>query len=180
MEKKKRKEPGLKEWALILAAGALLLFLSLPEFLKKEEKLPSAAGVTQEPAEEKRMEYEAEMAKRLEEFLTGLDGVSTARVILTVKTTSERMVLYDSDTQKEETAEDDGEGGTRIIKKYAEEKKTVITGEKEPYLVYERMPQAEGVAIILSGTGKEKLLEISEAVQALFDLPAHKVKVIWN
>lgn len=56
----------------------------------------------------------------------------------------------------------------------------VLTDTKEPYPINEKTPRAKGVAVIISGNGREKQLQISEAVQALFDLPAHKVKVIWN
>ena len=38
MDKKSKKEPGVKEWAIILAAGALLLLLSVPDLFKREEE----------------------------------------------------------------------------------------------------------------------------------------------
>ena len=38
MDKKTKKEPGVKEWAIILAAGALLLLLSVPDLFRKEKE----------------------------------------------------------------------------------------------------------------------------------------------
>lgn len=179
MEKKKRKEPGIKEWAMILAAGALLLFLSIPELAgKKEQKVTAPVTAGTEPVIQE--DYTGQMEKRLEEFLMKFDGVTSVKVILTVKSTTERVVLSDTSRKEDSLTETDASGGTRKTESSSEEKKTVITGEKEPYLVCEKTPQPEGIAIIVSGPGKEKLLDISEAVQALFNLPAHKVKVIWN
>lgn len=179
MEKKKRKEPGIREWAMILAAGAALLFLSVPNLFQKEEP-ETPVSVTRTENVPSREDYVQQMEKRLEDFLLCFDGVTSVEVILTVKSTSERVVLSDTNTKKEKLSETDSAGGIRNSENVSEEKKTVIDGAKEPYLVYERMPQAEGIAVIISGPGREKLLEISEAVQALFNLPAHKVKVIWN
>ena len=39
MDKKQKKEPGIKEWAVILAAGAFLLLVSMPDLFQKEKEL---------------------------------------------------------------------------------------------------------------------------------------------
>ena len=58
-----------------------------------------------------------------------------------------------------------------------EEKSTVLTSEV-PYLTKELTPEVEGVVVVLSGAEGNAVLAITEAVQALFDVPAHKVKII--
>ena len=60
-----------------------------------------------------------------------------------------------------------------------EEKTSVLAGTA-PYLTKELTPAVEGVLVVISGAKKESILTITEAVQALFAVPAHKVKIIIN
>ena len=51
-------------------------------------------------------------------------------------------------------------------------------GRSEPYVLGERMPQVEGVVVACEGGDRASVqAEISAAVQALFDLEPHKIKV---
>lgn len=88
-------------------------------------------------------------------------------------------MLCDTVADTEHLQEADGDGGTRISEKSTQEKTAVLTGES-PYLTKELTPEVEGVVAVVSGAGAEKVLAITEAVQALFDIPAHKVKIIMN
>lgn len=179
MDKKAKKEPGVKEWAIILAAGALLLLLSVPDlFGKKEEKAVDTEAKVQQ-TEVQSETYAEQMEKKLEEMILSVEGVTFAKVIITVKSTTEKVVLQDTMTDTEHLQEADGAGGTRTSQKTAEEKKAVVSGE-EPYLTKELSPEVEGVVAVVSGVKAEGVLAITEAVQALFDIPAHKVKIINN
>ena len=66
MDKKTKKEPGVKEWAIILAAGALLLLLSVPDLFRKEkeETVDTAASVQQ--SEKQTEEYDARLPEAIE------------------------------------------------------------------------------------------------------------------
>jgi stage III sporulation protein AG len=86
-------------------------------------------------------------------------------------------VLQDVTESSEHLNEEDGAGGVRSSQKATKERTTVSSGE-EPYLTKELTPQVEGVVAVISGAKPEWVLSITEAVQALFDIPAHKVKVI--
>lgn len=179
MDKKTKKEPGVKEWAIILAAGALLLLLSVPDLFRKEkeETVDTAASVHQ--SEKQTEEYAECMERKLEELLLGIDGVTSAKVVITVNSTMEKVVLQDTTTDTENLEEQDGEGGMRTSGKSSGEKKTVLAGDA-PYLTKELTPEVEGVVAVISGADSAKVLAITEAVQALFDVPAHKVKIINN
>ena len=53
------------------------------------------------------------------------------------------------------------------------------TGGSEPVIVKEIEPEIEGVVIICKGGDSEYVKsEIVDAVLALFDVPAHKIKVM--
>ena len=179
MDKKTKKEPGVKEWAIILAAGVLLLLLSVPDLFqkKKEETIDVGASVVQ--SEKQSEEYAERMERKLEELLLKIDGVTSAKVVITVNSTMEKVVLQDTMTETENLEEQDGEGGMRTSGKSTGEKKAVLTGDA-PYLTKELTPEVEGVVAVISGADGAKVLAITEAVQALFDVPAHKVKIINN
>ena len=53
------------------------------------------------------------------------------------------------------------------------------TGSQEPVIEKELQPQIEGIIISAQGGGSPQVkAEISEAMEALFGLPAHKIKVL--
>ena len=179
MDKKTKKEPGVKEWAIIFAAGALLLLLSVPDLFHREktETVDTATSVQQK--EEQTEEYAEYMERKLEEMLRNIEGVTSAKAMITVTSTAEKVVLRDTTTDAEDLAEKDGGGGERTSRKNTEETKTVLAGDT-PFLTKELTPKVEGVVVVISGAESTKILAITEAVQALFDVPAHKVKIINN
>ena len=179
MDKKTKKQPGVKEWAIILAAGALLLFLSVPDLFRreKEETVDTVTSVVQ--SEKQTEEYAERMERKLEEMLLNIDGITSAKVVITVNSTMERVVLQDTITDTEHLEERDGDGGSRTSQKSTGERNTVLAGNA-PYLTKELTPEVEGVVAVISGADGEKVLAVTEAVQALFDVPAHKVKIINN
>ena len=179
MDKKQKKEPGIKEWAIILAAGVLLLLLSVPNLFRKEKEETVDVGASVQQSEKQSEEYAERMERKLEEMLLGIDGITGAKVVITVNSTMEKVVLQDTVTDTENLEEQDGEGGMRTSGKSTAEKKTVLAGEA-PYLTKELTPEVEGVVAVISGADGAKVLAITEAVQALFDVPAHKVKIINN
>ena len=179
MDKKTRKEPGIKEWAIILAAGVLLLLLSVPDLFHKEKEEAVDTGAVVQQREEQTEEYAERMERKLEEMLLKVNGVTSAEVMITVKSTMEKVVLQDTVTDTDTLRETDGGGGERESGKTTEEKTAVLAGET-PYLTKELTPEIEGVVAVISGADGNHVLAITEAVQALFDVPAHKVKIINN
>ena len=179
MDKKRKKEPGMKEWIIIFAAGALLLLLSVPDLFQKEKTETVDVGASVQQREEQTEEYAERMERKLEEMLRKIEGVTSAKAMITVTSTAEKVVLQDTIADSENLTEKDGGGGERTSLKNTEETKTVLAGES-PFLTKELTPKVEGVVVVISGAEGEKVLAITEAVQALFDVPAHKVKIINN
>lgn len=179
MDKKQKKEPGIKEWAIILAAGAFLLLVSMPDLFQKEKEKAVETKAIAEQTEVTAGDYAEQMEKKLEKMILGIGGITEAKVIITVKSTTEKVVLQNTVSDTENLQESDGNGGQRSSLKQTEEKTAVIAGEK-PYLTKELTPEIFGVAAVVSGAESGDILAISEAVQALFGVPAHKVKIIQN
>ncbi len=179
MDKKQKKEPGIKEWAIILAAGAFLLLLSVPDLFHKEKEETVETKATAEQKDIYPEEYAERMENKLEKMILGIGGITEAKVVITVKSTAEKVILQDTVSNTENLQESDGNGGLRSSVKQTEEKTAVLAGEK-PYLTKEMTPEILGVAAVVSGAESGDILAISEAVQALFGVPAHKVKIIQN
>ena len=76
----------------------------------------------------------------------------------------------------------DAGGGTRLVQSQEISEKTILTdqnGSEGPLLEKRLYPEISGVAVIASGGGSPKVqAEISAAVEALFGVPSHKIKVL--
>ncbi len=127
-------------------------------------------------------EYEAELERRLEEILEGMAGAGKVKVMITFASSKELVVEKDRPMTRSNTTESDGEGGTRTIYQTDSGETTVYHGEgsnSEPYVVKTLTPKVEGVLVAAQGAGTGEVTKnITEAIQALFDLAAHKIKVI--
>ncbi len=65
---------------------------------------------------------------------------------------------------------------------YSEDSDSLVTDNgsgSSPYVIKQIMPEVEGVIIVADGGDKPTVKnEIYEAVQALFPVPTHKIKVL--
>lgn len=126
--------------------------------------------------------YAAWLEKRLEAVLLSVDGVGEVKVMITLKDNGEKQLRSDTVREHSNTNETDSAGGSRSVQEGREEYSTVIlndgTGDS-PYVTRETMPEIEGVLVVAQGAGSASVKsEIYEAVQALFNVPAHKIKVL--
>ncbi len=126
-------------------------------------------------------EYAAYLEKRLEDTLSRISGVGRVQVMITLKATEELVVEKDQQTQSSNTTEEDSQGGSRYIYQTQRSENTVYhsSGNNEPYVVKTLMPEVSGVVVVAQGAGTGEISrEITDVVQALFGLEAHKVKVV--
>lgn len=128
-------------------------------------------------------EYTREMEERLAEILSRVEGVGRVEVLITWKTSSEKVVEKDAPTSSQSVEEEDSTGGRRLTTQESWEEETVYRqeadGSRVPYVVKEIRPQAEGVLVIAQGGGNSATARnILEAVQALFPLDSHKIKIM--
>ncbi len=192
MEKKKisLKEIGLPKLAMIFVAGILLILLSVPNIFGKEEanKKTPDADIQLQQNETNTTSYDsntyiADMEERLENILRKVNGIGDVEVMLTLKTSKEQVALKDSPYTKEGLNEVDGEGGSRTDNNIQREESTVLMtnedGKTVPYIIQEYEPKVEGVVVIAEGGDDVRIIkDIMDAVEVLFDVPVHKVKVM--
>lgn len=179
----------LDKLILLLAAGLLLLVLAIPSAPKDNSKEePQTKEQSQTFAESDgqtltNLSYEEALEKKLKEILSEVEGVGEVDVMITLKSTQELVIQSDYSKDKSFTQETDSSGGTRQITEEGESRTTVLidngNGEQIPYVLKELTPQISGILISAQGGGSAVVKnEIYQAVEALFDIPSHKIKVL--
>ncbi len=170
---------GKKQNRMILLAvcGVLFLLLSWPESgtstENSEAETESAAA-----AASKADAYTEALEARLEKLLSSMEGVGEVSVMITLESSSEQILQVDEEAEDEVSAESDADG-IRSESSSRRSSSTFTDGDDSPYVVKEMMPAIEGVVVTAEGASSATVCrEIKEAVQALFDVEAHKIKVL--
>jgi len=185
------KDIGPGKLIMLALCGIFLIVLSVPNLFSsktstKDDKLPNT--LLQDRAKDSSEivdsdDYTKKLEERLKKVLSQVDGIGEVDVMITLKSSKEQIALKDNPYTQESLNETDGEGGSRINSSSSREDSTVIVtteaGENIPYIVKEIEPLVEGVLVIAEGGSSAKIAtDIIEAVGVLFDVPAHKVKVM--
>lgn len=127
-------------------------------------------------------EYTAYLEERLTQLLSGIDGIGKVRVMITLQSSEELVLEKDMPIIRSNTTESDAEGGSRSVYQVDSRENTVYTTEENvqaPFVIKTLAPRIEGVVVTAQGAGTARIsADIAEAVQALFGIEAHKVKVI--
>lgn len=127
------------------------------------------------------LSYEQQLEARVKEVLSQVEGVGEVDVMIILKSSSQKVYQTDGKSSLSSTKEQDTAGGTRDIQQEEKESTTVILdGSQEgPLLEMELYPEVAGIVISAQGGGTPAIQnEITEAMEALFGLPAHKIKVL--
>ena len=174
---------------IVFLVGILLLVISIPAGTKKDSNTgtkktlanssKSSVGTT------KQSEYTAYMEERLERILSQIDGAGQVQVMITWKSDGEKVVEKDRKSNEENVSEQDSQGGSRTTSSHDTQETTVYnsgsstSGVQEPYVSKELSPQAQGVIVIAPGGDDAVVVKnITEAVQALFEIDTHKIRIL--
>ena len=142
---------------VLLLAGLLLLVIAIPTGNREEEKDEGGKKEDSSSGGEEQ-DWETRMENRLVQILEQVQGVGKAEVFLTCEGTQEKVVEKD---ETETVYERDSRGN------------------QTPYVSEERYPQVTGVLVVAQGGDNPVVIkDIQEAVQVLFQVEAHKSKVI--
>lgn len=171
-----------EKWLLFLLAGVFLMLLSVPGGEKKEVKeRPTESG--KQAAGTKEHSYEERLEKRIRELLRSVEGVGQVDVMVVLKSTGQKVLRVDRSGSSTVTRETDSAGGSREITESQSEENTVLPqsggGSNGPVVEKELCPEISGIVISADGGGSPEVCsEISQAMEALLGLPAHKIKVL--
>lgn len=153
------------KWLLLLLVGLLLLVIALPvsEPESEEREETESGTVTEE-------DYASMAESKLETILAQMEGAGKVKVMITLSSSSEKIVEKDEETSKDETQSTSSE--TTVYEETADRGQT-------PYVSKELTPAVEGVVVLCEG-GDEPVVvqQITEAVEALFSVESHKIKVV--
>ena len=182
---KEGKKVLKKNHLLILFLSGLLLFIAVVPF-PSSEKEDSADRVSSSPdyaGETDLGEYEAYLEKKTADILRQVDGVGEVTVMITLRSGGQKIIEKDQSGSSQITEESDSAGGARTVEDTASDKTSVYQqqadGSSVPYVSKELSPEVEGVVIIADGGDSAVTVRsITEAVQALFGVEAHKIKIM--
>lgn len=186
------KKIGFVRLGLLAVAAIVLVVCSLPEKRPTSENQASLAynyqnGNTNASAESDLtlFSYEHALETRLKSILGEMEGITSVDVMITLSSTAEKVLeksvqLEENKEQMQKGSGDTAEKSTSSsVSKNSEALLTGGSSGSDPYVLKEISPSVQGVVVVASGQiTKTKISEISEAVQALFGIEAHKVKVI--
>lgn len=138
---------------------------------------------TRLPASDELYSYRISLESALEELLSGMEGAGRVKVMITLRSFGEAVVEKDFTSGQSSSSETDSEGGSRIQRQSDRTGETVYTsgsgGVSVPYVKQVLCPEIEGVIVCAQGGGNPSVNKnITEAIQALFGIEAHKIKVI--
>ena len=174
---------------ILLLTGILLMVIAVPAG-KKKENMSSASndntlnGTSAGTDEET---YTAYLEDRLNRTLSQIEGAGEVKVMITLKSSAEKVLDKDTESDQETVTEEDSQGGTRQSSKTSKKENTVYRTDSEsnsqgsgsPYVSKELSPKIEGVVVIADGGENAVVKEnISSAVQALFDIEPHKIRIM--
>ena len=112
-----------------------------------------------------------------------MEGVGKERVMITVKASAEQVIEKDISTTRQSSVETDSSGGSRTTNDMDNGESTIYqednSGNKSPYVVKKIHPTVEGVIVVAQGGGNATISKnITDMIQALFGIEAHKIVVV--
>ena len=180
------KKVPKKNHLLILLLTGLLLFVAVVPFpasnrADESEADSSSTAVTGIGTDTG--EYEAYLEKKTADILRQVDGVGEVTVMITLKSGGQKIIEKDQSGTSQTTEEADSAGGTRTVEDSTTDKTSIYEqksdGSSVPYVSKELAPEVEGVVVIADGGDNAVAAQsITEAVQALFGVEAHKIKIM--
>lgn len=181
MQKIKEKKLKRSDWLILVLAGILILIIALPTDTKEKKQ----AEKSKENISKENNTMEAskdEIERKLEDILEKIDGAGDVKVMITYQDSGTQVVEKDKNTSENSLEESDSTGGVRSTKEQQLQESTVYEeadAGNTPFVSKELLPKVEGILIVASGGDNQKVRQnISEAVLALFQVEAHRIKIV--
>lgn len=197
-----RKMTGQEKWLLFLLAGLLFAVIIFPSkgtdgkaggglFSEKAAGSGNNMGVggtntgayaadgeSLDESMERASSYSDYLSRQLEAVLSQIEGVGEVTAWVQVSDSGEK-VLYETESGKSTSlSEADSAGGTRTEQTSDKEVSVLTDKEGNPYVVRVEDPEVIGVLVVAEGADDSTVKKnITEAVEVLFDLAPHRIKV---
>lgn len=180
------KLPKKNQLLLLLLAGILLLVIAFPvpeQSGSNPEEHREDAETSQSSVVRENGDYERYLEEKTARVLEDVEGVGEVTVMITLKSDGQKIIEKDQSSSSQSTDEEDSGGGTRSVENQSSDKTSIYEqaadGTSTPYVSKELAPEVEGVVVIADGGDNAVVAQnITEAVQALFGVEAHKIKIM--
>ena len=195
---KKVKELKKENFVVILLVGILLLVIAWPVSEKEDTQMAESGisdtingtitdiGTVEEretnPAGQDWVTYAEFLEETLEEVLSTMEGAGKVKVMITLESSGESIVEKDVTTGIDASTQVNADGGSHNTSGNEKTGETVYVQQDRvsyPYVKQIISPRVAGV--VVSAQGGDNLTinkNITEAIQALFGIDAHKIKII--
>lgn len=171
----KEHKRGKEQWVVLILAGILLLVIAMPtenKTSKKDDKEEiETVSVTTD-------DYVESLERRLEHALEQVEGVGRTSVMITLASSSEKIIEKDTESRSSSTTSAENESSNTNDVSQQSVYSSLSDGEI-PYVKQELSPVIEGVLVVAEGGGDAVVKQnITEVVQALFGVDTHKIRVM--
>ncbi len=126
--------------------------------------------------------YVSYLEQTLEELLSTMEGAGKVKVMITLKDSGETVVEKDITKETGGTTQVDNQGSNNTSDCHEAGEtvfESVEKGVSIPYVKQVISPQIEGVVVSVQGGDDLQINKnITEAIQALFGIDVHKIKII--
>ena len=181
------KLPKKNQLLILLLIGILLIVIVIPVETPQEKNAQKESGEETFSASvgeaQAAGEYEEYLEQKTAKVLEEVEGAGEVTVMITLRSGGQKIIEKDQSSSAQTTEEADSEGGTRSTKDQSSDKTSIYEqysdGSSTPYVSKELSPEIEGVVVIAEGGDDAVVVKnITEAVQALFGVEAHKIKIM--
>lgn len=180
MDKAKFKEfvlkvKNIKHIEIIIGVVAVLLMIVIYTGISsnKTDKNTQKAIVQSVSSGETKIELE----KRFSEILSNIDGVGKTEVMITYKTTAEKITANTTTTNNNTSSTT---GGSNNSSTNITQSPVIVNnnGKSEPYITKEIMPEVKGVIIVAEGANNPiTKLAIMRAAQTALQINASNIEI---
>jgi stage III sporulation protein AG len=173
-EKKGKKE----QWIILFMIGLLLVVIAMPSGTpsKENNETTQNTGTSQNIWENTGDTVELE--RKLEQILEQMDGVGKVSVMITLASSTEKVIEKEVENRNSTSREDD----TTVTETTDTSESAVYTDTNDgstPYVKQEISPKIQGVLVVAEGGDNAVTVQnITEVVQALFNVDTHKIRVM--
>ncbi len=171
----------MEKIAIMFLLGVFFLLVSNPIGTTKKKETDQEM-ITEEKTQENISNdaYIEMLENKLEQTIEGMEGAGNVHVMITLENGGEKILdknqPYESSMEK--VKEDGKESEHSTMQSDSETVLIDVDGNTGPIVIQERYPKIAGVVVVCEGGDNMKLvLDIKEAIQALFSVDTHKVVV---
>ena len=156
----------------------VITLIVINKILDSEEKVEYENQVGVELANSYELDNKDDLETRLEKILSKIDGVGDISVLITYSESKSNVPIYNVNSSKSKTEENDGSGIIKTTETTNEEKEVIKDASSSIVTEKVLMPKVEGAIVIAKGASNATVKgNIISAIEAVTGIATHKIQV---